>query len=298
MSYYDKAIAQGNNNAQSGGSRTKTIHLGKVVEVLDTHRLRVRIQGLDTKLKNSKLPVCYSLMPLHIHMLPKVDEVVRIILTDTSTPYDERLWIGPVVTNYEYLSGQPFNYGDEVTMAEESIGQLAAPIDRSNYNQSAGVFPAKDADANEQKLLGRGNTEITVGKTRVELKAGKHETGDINKRNSRNPALIQSRISEDGEKTTSLVTADTILLLTHKGSPLLPSIRKEEITDKDLEDAFTEAHPIPFGDILKTFCELVRGAMVEHAHPESGMSPLKGSAMNKLLEFDLESFLSKSVKIN
>jgi hypothetical protein len=298
MSYYDKIIAQGSNNSTQSSNRTKTIHMGKVVEVLDAHRLRVRIQGLDTKLKNNKLPVCYSLLPLHIHMLPAVGEVVRIILTDTSTPYEERLWIGPVVTHYEYLSGQSYNYGDEVTMTEESIGQLAAPIDRSNYVQSAGVFPAKDAAAYEQKLLGRGNTEITLGKTRVELKAGKHEAGNINKRNNQNPALIQSRISDDGKKTTSLVTADSILLLTHKGNPLLPAIRKEDITDKDLDDAFEEAHPIPFGDVLKTFCELLRSAVTEHAHPESGMPPLKGSALNKLLEFDLESFLSKSVKIN
>lgn len=297
MSYYDKSIAHGGYDNQSN-NHTKTVHLGKVVEVLDAHRLRVRVQGLDTRLKNSQLPICYSLMPLHIHILPKVTEMVRIILTDTATPYDERLWIGPIITNYEYLSAQPYNYGDVVSLTEESIGQLEAPIDRKNYAQSSGVFPAKDSNGDEQKLLGRGNTEITLSKTRVELKAGKHEANDINKRNSRNPALIQSRISEDGNKTTSLVIADTILLLTHKGSPVLPSIRKEEITDKDLDNVFVEAHPIPFGDVLKNFCEIVREALLEHAHPESGMPSLKGNAINKLLEFDLDSFLSKSVKIN
>lgn len=298
MSYYDKSISQSNNNGSQSNARTKSIHYGKVVEVLDNHRIRVRIQGLDTKIKNNKLPICYSLLPLHIHMIPKTGEVVRIILTDVSTPYDERLWIGPVVTNYEYLSGQVYNYGDEVTMTEESLSQLDAPIDRNNYNQSSGVFPSKDANADEQKLLGRGNTEMTLGKFRVELKAGKHEAGDINKRNGHNPALIQNRISEDGKSTTSLITADAILLLSHKGSPLLSSIRKEDITDVDLENAFTEAHPLPFGDVLQIFCELLRSAVAEHAHPESGMPPLKGSALNKLLEFDLSSFLSKSVKIN
>lgn len=298
MSYHDKQISEQNSNNMESAVKTKTIHLGKVVEVLDNHRIRVRIQGLDTRITNRLLPICYSLMPLHIHMLPKKYEVVRIILSDISNPYEERLWIGPIITNYEYLDEQSYNYGDEVTLDEKSFSELSAPIDRENYPQSSGVFPSKDAPADEQKLLGRGNTEITIGKTLVELKAGKHEKGNINKANSKNPALIHARISDDGKTTTSLITADTILLLSHKGNPLLTPIRKEDITDNDLENMFTEAHPIPFGDILRDFCELVRDAVIEHAHPESGMPSIKGSAINKLVNFNLDSFLSKTIKIN
>lgn len=299
MSYYDKRISQDNNGNNSLSSTPiKSIHLGKVVEVMDNHRIRVRIKGLDTRITNKSLPICYSLMPMHIHILPKKDEIVRIILSDVATPYDERLWIGPLITNYEYLEEQSYNYGDEITLDEKSFSELSAPIDRSNYPNSSGVFPNKDASVDEQKLLGRGNTEITIGKRIVELKAGKHEKDDISKSNTKNPALIHTRISNDGKSTTSLITADTILLLSHKGNPLLTPIRKEEITDNDLENMFKEAHPLPFGDTLLSFCELVRDAIIEHAHPESGMPPLKTSAINKLLNFDLVSFLSKTVKIN
>lgn len=298
MSYYDHQIQKASGSSTQEPSRSKAIHYGLVTELLDAHRIRVRIQGIDTKIQTNKLPICYALIPLHLHFLPKVGEVVRVILSDASNPFDDRLWVGPVITDYDYLNQQAYPFGQEVTLTEQAIADLTTPVPRNSFPNSAGVFPDAIPNADEQKLLGRGNTEIGLDLRTAYLKAGKHTKDDIHKRNAVNQGTIQTNISQDGTKSSALILADMLLLLSHQGTPRPSSLHGQEFTDSDIDAAFAQAHPLPYADILRSFCELVRNAINEHVHPYDGKSPIKGDAMRKLNEFDLDSFISKNVKIN
>lgn len=73
------------------------IHLARVVSNTDnSSKIKVRITGLDDKLKDVDLPDCLPLIPQFFSGIPDVGELVYIICSNPWEPYYGRFWIGPI----------------------------------------------------------------------------------------------------------------------------------------------------------------------------------------------------------
>ena len=102
---FDKPIIQASNspyrNDNSNTKVTRTIYYGEVISIdddTDGGRIKVRIQGLDTRLTNDNLPWSYPLIPKFFHIYPQIGEMVRVFIEDIKYPERSRYWEGPVIS--------------------------------------------------------------------------------------------------------------------------------------------------------------------------------------------------------
>jgi hypothetical protein len=73
------------------------------------------------------------------------------------------------------------------------------------------------------------------------------------------------------------------------------------VSDEEIQKIINEAHPLVFGDRLNEFLSVFINAFTNHVHAYPGLKPQDLSGVNdidKLLEYDLKSLLSKNIKIN
>jgi len=179
--------------------------------------------------------------------------------------------------------------------------------------ENRGVYPDLDTIA----IQGRNNSDIIFKEKEVLIRAGQSDSttgnGDIPKFNSINPSFIQVKhdvvlTESDDTRNNQLggvvnVVSNKINLLTHKnGSPRFRLNDQDSmITDKEIQKIIKDAHPLVFGDNLVEFLKLFINAFINHVHPYPGMKPQDLSGSNditKVLEFNLESLLSRNIKIN
>jgi hypothetical protein len=285
----------------SEGLATKSIYNAVVVSDDGDQRLRVRIKGVDKDFQDPYLPVCYPLLPKFFHVTPRKGEVVRVFLSDTSKPHEGRLWAGPVLTQYDYLTGQETQSGDDVSVNEDMLYRMAQQEPIETSPDADDLYPNKSLGdyQDEVRLMSRGNVDILMQKNALVIRAGKHEKGKKKKKNRKNPALISINFSEDGEVSSVNLIGDMVNLVSHNGNPVMHDLKNGKITDKHHKDMEKSLHPVPYGDVLTEVLGLVIKVLCEdHKHPYNGQSPVKTPLMQKLLAIDLETLKSKGVRIN
>jgi hypothetical protein len=289
----------------SGASNTRTIHFGKVVVADDTEmdamRIKVRIKGLDNRLSNAELPWCYPLMPKYFYVTPKSGELVRILLSDVSKPFEDRLWIGPHITQFPYLEGQQFDKGGDVSINEETIHRLSQVPSVDSIEGSDDVYPntMSPESKDEVRLMSRGGVDIVMRKDSLLIRAGKSEKKNKSKKNKQNPAFISINFSKEGDFSGITMVGDYLNLVSHNGTPLVHSLKEGVVTEKVANDMAESLHPVPYGDELVGVLSLIIEALANgHSHSYHGESALKTPLINKLLSFDLGRIISKGVKIN
>jgi hypothetical protein len=74
----------------------------------------------------------------------------------------------------------------------------------------------------------------------------------------------------------------------------------ELINDEEVSRFITEAHQLPFGDKLIEFLRIFITAFQSHTHPwvGRGQTPCKDITYNALANYNLESMLSTTIRIN
>lgn len=295
-----------------GNDKTKIFNFGVVestIDEFDGGTIRVRIKGIDDHItKTSELPTAFPLLQKFFHVIPKIGETVMIFFPDISNPYDDRVYIGPIISQPQNLYKDNHFYTSRSMMDSGSVSPKEAP---SNTPENLGVHPKKD----EIAIQGRDNSDIRFKKNEVVIRAGKFETTDVNnsvkKFNKENPTYIQLKhdvvIEKDGKKeTTGSVTnivASKINLLTHGGGQPRFVLNDQEdlITGDSLLNILEKAHPLAFGDLLVEYLKLERNVLINHVHPYHGKKAqdLAGSKdISKFLEFNIDSILSKNIRIN
>lgn len=285
-----------NGSAQNQPSPTRTIHQAKVVEILEGHRLRVRIDGIDNRLKNIELPICAPLLSLFLKVNPEVGEVVDVFLCDPSQPFDDRRWIGPNITQYNYLDGLPYLPSNVAVNREGLFKQHYQENPRTR--PEAGDLFSDELDSREQVWYGRGNTDILQSNRQIRLRVGKAIKGKRGSKNVTNPATMALHVTDDGLMTAIAAVADKFYFLGHNGTPILPNTRSGEITDELLKEMELNSHPGTLTNNLTDFLDLIRRCFLLHAHGYDGMSLLKTELMKRLEEFDLTTIASKTMRIN
>src|SRR5690606_5241278 len=137
-------------------------------------------------------------------------------------------------------------------------------------------------------LQGRSNSDILLGESLVELRAGKHEKKNKSKKNIKNPAYIKVKVDES--KSTASVVADKILLISHGQ---FKAIIDEQELEKIINDAFSATYAEPLMDFMR----LMQDFVANHIHATNLPPNVGAGSVRDILNFDVNSIKSNNIKI-
>ncbi len=282
----------------------KIMHIGTVESIndeFDMCRVKVRVKKFDDHIENTMdLPFAFPLLQKIIHVIPKVGEQVWVIFPDLNNPHMDRLYMGPIISQYMRISGETNQLTSKSGLDSSLTSPTTAP---SKIPEANGAYPKN----NDIVINGRNNNDIVFKNNEIQIRVGKHSnTEEINNVpifNTKNPTYIQlknSKATDDGGVINAV--ASKINLLTHNGSPTFNlSDQNNMISNDELETILNNAHPLGYGDLIVEALSLLRDAIIHHVHPYNGTKAedLNGNTTKKrLMEFDLNSIISQNIKIN
>ncbi len=307
----------------SNSDRRLVLMIGKVREVENTHSkdgadgLRVRAEILQDKAKKmADIPWAFPLLPKALHIVPKVGESVLVITDRLGDNYSQRYYIGPIISQPQFM-----DYCNSENATTLLQGSMLNPIGMiSNNDATRGSFPNNE----DVSVVGRGSEDVTLkynGTTKsseIDIRAGIRQApttdqGDDIKGNvvfnEIDPAYIQVKrkdglASKQGHDANSLVNivADRINIMSNRDDSISHDIHDKEtlVNEERIDDVMDSLHQVPMGDKLVELLELMRGAILNHVHPWSGMKQCGDwhEYVNKLTSYDINSILSDYVRIS
>lgn len=283
----------------------------------DEHAIRCRIIGsdYDNALLDSELPNCFPLLPKHLNLKPKVNEIVLVMTFSDEDRFNDRFYVGPINSTPSKLN---LETGDSTALSNFSEGKTTPPAEISKITSAKGVY----IDPKHVVIHGRNNTDIAQRNGEVIIRAGKFVENNPLVFNNSNPAYIQLKFNQsindgDSERKVSVnnIVADKINLLTHSGGRPRFNLSNVDrisgeadyISDSELKNIMETAHPLVFGDTLIEYLQLLKNALINHVHNGNGNKPTDrtDSSGNLPLEYFLnkaekleKNMLSRNIKIN
>lgn len=279
----------------------------EVVSVDDEYaggRIKAIITSKDKRKKEAVW--AFPALPKMMHVKPKVGECV-IIFTEDDDLNGQRLYLGPVISQPQYMYKDDFVAGATNLMS----GNIRNPLPNimNDKGNTKGCF-AKD---DEVAIYGRKNCDIILSDNDIRIRCGVGVRKEDDKTqlffNTDNPAFIKLErytgehgLGDSGEtRNTVTVVGEQINLLSKKGTPefKLNDVEKS-ISDEEMKKILEEAHCLPYGDVLVDFLKKFLDVFNNHTHPYSGMPPIPNSQFQ--LEYNAANLedktLSKNVRIN
>ena len=294
-------------------------------------RCRIDANSMDKDLTDNQLANCYPLLPKHINIVPKVGEVVFIILLDPDNRFSDRLYFGPIISTPQYLEKDTI----KTALSSFAISPVSPNLDIDTLKEAVGIFPKREDIA----LQGRDNADIILKENESLIRAGQHELNNNLAFNSKNPSYIQLRYNApiakknnvnsifspnyfpqyfsptnptatdgSGGKNTKNgsvinIVSDKINILGHSDTDRDYILGNNEnyISDDELLNIIQNAHPIAFGDTLLDYLKKLELAFMNHVHRFPGLKPSAVDGENYLkeyLEYPVETILSKNIKVN
>lgn len=297
------------------------ISFGLVTNIHDpanAGRVQVRLPSSDKHTPDEDLPWVFPLLPKMLHIQPKTGETVMILNLVFGNEYSPRFFIGPVIAQPQFM----YEEIDENSALRVLNGSaLGADKNIDQYPETKGTLPEYEDIA----ILGRKDTDIILKDDDIRIRCGVKKTNDLDKTefafNSVHPAFIKMKhlsgnaISDaefayakvnGGEMRPSYesvinVVADKINLI---GSDSRDNFKFDDtdelISDEEVDRFIKEAHQVPFGDKLIEFLRIFITAFQSHTHPwiGRGMTPCKDETYKELANYNLESILSTTIRIN
>lgn len=281
------------------------ISIGQVVSITDDTdggRIKVRIKGIDEQLSNANLPYALPMIPKFFNVLPNVGETVLIFNFTSNNKFENRLWVGPFISQPQKLKNDPYFYSSTSLFDGGVVEPEKAP---SVIPEAKGIYPNKTDVA----LQGRDNTDIILKPNEIVLRAGKFVINNNLEFNKTNPTYIQLKfnvITKSGTNNSkeerggvTNIVADKINLLSHNGNPRFNlTDQKSLITDEELNLILTKTHPLVYGDVLIDFINLVKTYISSHVHPYAGLPAVQTNNVKEILNFNLTNLVSQNIRIN
>jgi hypothetical protein len=276
------------------------ISIAKVVSIDDScdgNRIKVRIKGVDDKILDNDLPFAFPLLPKFINIVPAVGESVFLFLLNHDNKHDNRMWLGPIISQPQKLNYDPHLFTSNSLLSGGLTGPEQAPTTLPN---AKGIYPSKENIA----LQGRDNSDLIFKSNEVILRAGKFVVNNNLEFNKKNIAYIQikSNVIIDSNNTKGTVTnivSDKINLLTYTGLPtFVLNDQTDMITDAELQKILSNTQSLVYGEKLLDFITLVKRFIVSHTHPYANLPTVQDPIVKSILQFDLNTLLSKNIRIN
>lgn len=282
------------------------LKLCQVVDVFDKTdggRIKVRMSPEDDRKNDDELPYVFPLLPKLIHVKPKIGEMVLIVLTEVSNGYSNRYYIGPIISQPQFMEKDGFLPNALSLYPSATMSPSVAP---STNPDSHGAL----ADNNDIAIYGRKKNDIILSDDEIKIRSGsrlkdKSANGGI-VFNRTDPAFIHLKHSdykrgnsENEYRSTATVVADNINLISNQSkTPFRTTDKKNMITDEEMNNIIEKAHLLPYGDILVDFLKMFLNAFANHVHPYPGLTPCKTDEFKKTVSYDLKQILSEHVRIN
>ena len=267
-------------------------------------RIQVRVPGSDLKTKDGDLEWAFPLLPKMLHIRPKVGETVMIINRVFSNSMSGRFYIGPVIAQPQFM----YEETDENRAMRAIQGTRLGPdINPEQFAKVKGALPQYEDVA----FLGRKDTDIILKDNDLRIRCGVKKTNELDKTdfafNNVHPAFIKLKhfegqeVSKGGYESVISVVADKINLIGSDSRDVYKFDDRDDLISDDEVDRFVkEAHQLPFGDKLIEFLRIFITAFQSHTHPwvGAGMTPCKDITYKALADYNLESILSTTIRIN
>ena len=273
----------------------------QVVSVNDEQaclRIKVKLDPEDNYTADEDLPYCFPLLPKHFQVNPKVGEMVLVITSRLGVSQSRRWFIGPIISQQYMLEEDRFM---------SATTQYLTPLPRPELNpENEGSYP----DREDVAVQGRKNADLILKENVVRLRCGfKKEPNGLPKNsllfNKEDLSYIQMKYKRmkdhKGNTFNSAINivADRINLLSHDSTtPFTLNDKKELITEKEMIKILETAHPLIYGDELVNFLKQLIEVIRTHTHPFSMDPPCFTTPQTKVLDTDLDSMLSQSIKCN
>lgn len=292
----------------------------------DPNMIRVRIESnqYDQAITDDRLlPNCYPMLPKHLNIVPKIGEVVFIMLLDPTDRYSDRLYLGPMISSRENLKEDRI---DTTALSNLSISVTTPNVNLDTLKSVKGIFPNRE----DVSIQGRDNSDIIFKTNEALLRAGQHVQDNVLVFNDKNPAYVQLKFnttlkindntnsefslgnppSTDGFSNNKPIkgsvinmVADKINLIGHKDTDRQYNVRNNEnyISEDEITNIIKTAHPVAFGDTLLDYMKKLELAFMNHVHRFPGLKPSAVQGENYLkeyLEYPVQTILSKNIRIN
>lgn len=299
----------------------------KICQVMDVYddadgeRIKVRLSPEDDKLTDDRIPYVYPLLPKLLHVKPKIDEYVLVVLTEAGNGYSNRYYIGPIISQPQFMDDETFGYTDASGNTYARALSLYPKNKRKYDIFKPDVAPSTNPDSHgalakdeDIAIYGRKKNDIIISDDDIKIRSGSRlKDNNVKGRlvyNRLDPAFIQLKhtdnkntIPGDEENTyrsTATIVADKINLISHQSkTPFRTTNGKQDlITDDVMQEILEKAHQLPYGDILVEFLKLFVNAFALHTHPYPGLAPCATPEFVEATTYDLNKILSESVRIN
>lgn len=283
------------------------ISFGIVVSTQDqanAGRVLVRVPGDDLHRKDGQLDWAFPLLPKMLHIQPKVGETVMIITRVYDNERSDRFFIGPVISQPQFMYEELSENSALRVLNGTSIGAAENPEINPIVK---GTLPEYEDVA----LLGRKDSDIILKDDEIRIRCGVKKTDEFDKTkfgfNTVHPAFIKMKhfsgedVSGRDYKSVINVVADKINLI---GCDSRDQYKFDDpdnlISDEEVNRFIDEAHQLPFGDKLIEFLRIFITAFQSHTHPwvGKGMTPCKDITYKALADYNLDSILSTTIRIN
>ena len=280
------------------------------IDPSDAGRIKVKINGIDQVAQ-----WCFPLLPKLIHVRPKPGETVIVFFEEDGAVYDNRYYIGPVLSQPYFYEYEGFLTTSLSALADKRC-ELAEPP--SSVEDYKATFPTDDDVA----LIGRKNAELRLKENEVRVLCGKQDTPDhpdLPKRmyfNLVNPAYIQMKYFPKGKRNTlangqdeefgSIINigADKINFVSRSGNtaPGKTISKPEEILSDDEmlgpNGYLDNSHPMVYGDMLVAYLKRLTMLVRTHVHPFSTQPPSFNDADKQILNENLDRMLADYIRMS
>jgi hypothetical protein len=299
--------------------KIKVVRFCEVISIDDPYdagRIKVRLNPEDKVLENENLPYAIPLLPKMFYVMPKVGEGVLVILSQTNDGTSQRYYIGPIISQWDFLFNNPLFFGSDSIFGKSAPESLIRGV--QTVAEMKGTLPKSDDIA----IMGRKNCDIIIKDDDIRIRAGVRVVDENNKYkstfNEKDPGYLKLKYHTDGiagdVHSTATIVADKINLISNKSSKRRPNNgadnissyqlydRDELVTDKELETILNEGYRLPYGEELVAFLKKFIKIFSEHTHPYIMLPPtsnyildLQNAAKEPL---DNEKMLSDAIRIN
>lgn len=300
----------------------KNVVIAKVLETNDPKnggRIKVFIDGIDqVTTPVTSLPYAYPLMSRVIHVMPKVGEAVLILMADIKVDKQDQLtgnrfWIGPLLTNYEFINYDNTDIHNVITTKNTyainrniTSDPLQGSKSQNRKSKELDIFPVdtntppqRESNLDDVTIVGRNNTDIIQSENKVTLRAGKHKKNSPTSANTINPTYSILELIDE-KNSYSLTVGDEIFLISHKGKYSF----KKVLTKDDIDSMRQNSQSMLYGELTVSYLKTLTEVFLNHIHTHSQETPTykdgKKGRIDELTEQlkNIENLLAKNVKIN
>lgn len=268
---------------------------------------------------NTLINYAFPWNPKFIHIMPKVGENVFIINQQLDESHTQRYYVGPIIAQPQYMYKNYYKDSTRI-LAGSNTGAAKNP----DYERtSPGTQPNKEDIA----LLGRKDSDIILKDDEIHIRCGVKNTtvlsnwGSEYEFNGRHPSFIKlqhvptnlpekdsdfeatqeeiKKKKEMGYESVINLAADKINLIGTDSRELYKVNDPDKlISDEEVQKFIKKAHQVPYGDTLVEFLEIFRTAFLTHQHPWAQLPPTRGEDVKRLTNYQLNSMLSQTIRIN